>query len=107
MADTEVADDGEYQEDLINDLSDDTYYDTENNCLLLDDGINACDEIQEFVKVYFSSKDSIKGQVFLNCWSLICCSVGHNIQTRRQQCLKWTFGSLVLHNIKTPCKQCR
>ena len=36
MADTEVADDGEYQEDLINDLSDDTYYDTENNCLLLD-----------------------------------------------------------------------
>jgi hypothetical protein len=45
------------------------------------DGITVCDEIREFAKVYSSPKDSIKGQVFLNCWSLICCTVGHNIST--------------------------
>ena len=57
--------------DSIVDLTDNTYYDTENDCLLLDDGINVCDEIQEFVKVFSLPKDSIKGQVFLNCWSLL------------------------------------
>jgi len=79
MADyAEGAEEGEDHEDSIVDLTDNTYYDTENDCLLLDDGINVCDEIQEFVKVFSSPKESIKGQVFLNCWSLICCSVGHN-----------------------------
>ena len=54
-----------------------------NDCRVLDE-VAVCDEFEEFSKL--ANNDSttlhdIHGQFFKNCWSMICCSVGHEVQT--------------------------
>ena len=49
-------------------------------CLVLDE-VAVCDEFEEFSKLANNDSSTLHGQLFKNCWSLICCSVGHEVQT--------------------------
>ena len=61
---------------------DEKFWDSANECLVLDE-VAMCDEFEEFSKLANNDSTTLHGQLFKNCWSLICCSVSHEIHIRK------------------------